>query len=68
MTSPLPFGRAKHVFQEAGLVFAFKNATTLEELGALMSKSHASYRDLYECSCPELDRLTQLCRYTFVGV
>lgn len=58
----LSFPRAQHVFKEAGLVFAFKDAKTLEELGSLMSQSHASCRDLYECSCPELDRLTQLCR------
>lgn len=53
---------AQHVFKEASLVFAFKEAKTLPELGELMNKSHASCRDLYECSCPELDTLTQLCR------
>lgn len=30
---------------------------TLGTLGALMAGSHASCRDLYDCSCPELDAL-----------
>ena len=33
----------------------------MQELGKLMSESHASCRDLYECSCPELDELAVLC-------
>ncbi|XP_065838833.1 N-acetylgalactosamine kinase-like [Oscarella lobularis] len=60
--------RAKHVFSEAARVYKFKatcdasdpNATQI--LGELMNKSHYSCRDLYECSCPELDELTEICR------
>lgn len=56
--------RATHVFSEAARVFAFQAAcagaggdTTLGALGALMDASHASCRDQYECSCPELEEL-----------
>lgn len=53
--------RAAHVFAEAGRVGAFAGAcaggAALETLGALMDASHASCRDLYECSCPELEEL-----------
>lgn len=34
----------------------------VEQLGRLMDESHASCRDLYDCSCPELDRLVGLCK------
>ena len=34
----------------------------LKELGALMNESHASCRDLYGCSCKELDELTECAR------
>ena len=34
----------------------------LKELGKLMNESHYSLRDLYECSCKELETLTNLCR------
>lgn len=54
--------RAKHVFSEAHRVLEFQKAATLEELGALMNASHASCKDLFECSCPELDQLTELCK------
>ena len=58
--------RATHVYSESLRVVQFKMATenpsvTMEELGRLMSESHASCRDLYECSCPELDELAVLC-------
>ena len=60
--------RAVHVFEEAARVERFRDACrgqaagagaapTLEELGRLMDASHASCRDLYDCSCPELDML-----------
>ena len=35
---------------------------TAAELGRLMDASHASCSQLYECSCPELDRLITLCK------
>lgn len=54
--------RAVHVYTEAGLVWDFKDATTLEACGELMNASHTSCKVGYECSCPELDELTQLCR------
>ena len=58
--------RALHVYSESLRVLQFKKATenpsvTMQELGKLMSESHASCRDLYECSCPELDELAVLC-------
>ena len=58
--------RAAHVYSESLRVIQFKKAcenpsVTMEELGKLMNESHASCRDLYECSCPELDGLAVLC-------
>ncbi|XP_072290817.1 N-acetylgalactosamine kinase [Eucyclogobius newberryi] len=59
--------RAKHVYSEASRVLQFKRvcdsepAGALTLLGDLMNQSHSSCRDLYECSCPELDQLVQLC-------
>ncbi|BDA42361.1 N-acetylgalactosamine kinase [Coccomyxa sp. Obi] len=57
--------RALHVFSEAARVPEFKAACDsnapadqkLLELARLMDLSHASCRDLYECSCEELDTL-----------
>eukprot|EP00762_Andalucia_godoyi_P000641 ANDGO_05320.mRNA.1 Galactokinase len=63
--------RAAHVYSEAARVLDFIdvcNKPTLDpvelhrELGKLMDASHASNRDLYECSCEELDLLTRICR------
>ncbi|XP_070542677.1 N-acetylgalactosamine kinase-like isoform X2 [Ptychodera flava] len=59
--------RAKHVFSEANRVLQFAEICgdnpdgAVKLLGSLMNESHASCRDLYECSCTELDELTQLC-------
>ena len=58
--------RAMHVYTESLRVIQFKMATenpsvTIQELGKMMSESHASCRDLYECSCRELDELAVLC-------
>ena len=69
--------RAQHVYEEAMRVNRFsdlcaeafgkepsrvdKNSTAVA-LGALMNESHASCRELFACSCPELDTLTQIAR------
>ena len=62
--------RALHVFNEAERVLKFKavcdrgggsdGSDSLAELGRLMYASHESCRDLYECSCRELDQLVEL--------
>lgn len=58
--------RAVHVWSEAARVPAFRDACNddmaaasvkLQRLADLMNASHASCRDLYECSCPELEKL-----------
>eukprot|EP00826_Nyctotherus_ovalis_P015448 TRINITY_DN14396_c0_g1_i2.p2 TRINITY_DN14396_c0_g1~~TRINITY_DN14396_c0_g1_i2.p2 ORF type:complete len:211 (+),score=57.36 TRINITY_DN14396_c0_g1_i2:856-1488(+) len=61
--------RACHVFAESERVYAFKDVASkaecagqLEELGRLMNESHASCRDLYDCSSDELEALTKMCR------
>ena len=65
------FQRASHVFQEAHRVVRFKEiastgssdpTATASQLGELMNQSHDSCRDLYECSCPELDELVRVCQ------
>mmetsp|Transcript_19943 Transcript_19943/g.34313 ORF Transcript_19943/g.34313 Transcript_19943/m.34313 type:complete len:287 (+) Transcript_19943:2-862(+) len=63
------YRRAKHVFTESIRVRHFEEACRkdpypdqLQDLGRLMNESHASCRDLFDCSCPELDELTAICR------
>lgn len=56
--------RALHVYSEAARVTQFKDACLkgdINKLGELMNESHASCRDLYECSCPELDQTVEKC-------
>uniref|UniRef100_A0A8C7FLB0 N-acetylgalactosamine kinase n=1 Tax=Oncorhynchus kisutch TaxID=8019 RepID=A0A8C7FLB0_ONCKI len=63
------YQRARHVYGEAARVLRFKSVCDeapsapngVQRLGDLMKQSHASCRDLYECSCPELDRLVEIC-------
>ncbi|XP_051917392.1 N-acetylgalactosamine kinase [Hippocampus zosterae] len=61
------YQRAKHVYSEAARVLHFKNVCdcapikSIQLLGDLMNQSHMSCRDLYECSCPELDQLVDIC-------
>ncbi|TFK49794.1 Galactokinase [Heliocybe sulcata] len=67
------YKRAAHVFSEALRVLQFRQACLqahehpridkiLQILGALMNESQQSCSKLFECSCPELDQLTTLCR------
>ena len=63
----LLYQRAAHVYKEANRVLQFKRiceekpSDALAQLGALMVDSHASCRDLYECSHPKLDKLVDTC-------
>ncbi|MEE2681041.1 MAG: galactokinase [Planctomycetota bacterium] len=55
--------RAKHVITENDRVRAFARAIgegELVEAGACMFESHASLRDDFEVSCPELDLIVEL--------
>ena len=63
--------RALHVFEEARRVLSFKDIlshtdkldeTTLRQLGGLMNQTQDSCRDMYECSCPELDDICAIAR------
>ncbi|XP_067665828.1 N-acetylgalactosamine kinase-like [Haliotis asinina] len=61
------YQRARHVYSEANRVWQFKAvcddkpANGMERLGELMSASHESCRDLYQCSHPDLDSLVDIC-------
>jgi N-acetylgalactosamine kinase len=58
------------VYSEANRVHLFQAATqsnqeeeeVLQRLGKLMNESHTSCSLLYECSCPELENLVDICR------
>ena len=62
--------RAQHVFTEALRVQRFKkllqspphdaNTTLLPKLGAILNESHASSRDVYVHSCPEIDQMCEI--------
>nr|WAK13570.1 GAL1 [Knufia petricola] len=65
--------RALHVVAEARRVVAFKDALStnagnklnqgqLSYLGDLMNKTQDSCRDVYECSCPEIDDICAIAR------
>ncbi|KAJ7472672.1 Galactokinase [Mycena latifolia] len=70
------YKRARHVCSEALRVLQFRklcldtaeagavdgNLAALPELGRLMNESQTSCADDFECSCEELDQLTQLAR------
>ncbi|MGQ9778312.1 MAG: galactokinase [Bacillota bacterium] len=62
---PVVARRCRHVVEENGRALAAARALAagdLEGFGRLMYESHASLRDLYEVSCPELDLLVELAR------
>jgi galactokinase len=57
--------RFRHVLREAARVESARNALLSRDaaaFGRLMSASHASLRDDYEVSCPELDDLVAIAR------
>jgi galactokinase len=56
------FRRARHVVTEIARTQAAATALThgrWDDMGALMAESHASLRDDFEVSCPELDLLVE---------
>jgi galactokinase len=60
--APVVARRARHVVSEVERTFAARHALArgeLDEFGALMSRTHASLRDDYEVSLPELDCLAE---------
>jgi galactokinase len=58
---PAPYrGRAKHVITENTRVGQALQAQSADAFGDLMNASHASLRDDYEVSIPQLDRLAGL--------
>ncbi|KYQ93073.1 galactokinase [Tieghemostelium lacteum] len=62
------YSRAKHVYSESSRVYQFAEKCkspgklSVQELGNLMNDSHQSCAQLFECSCPELDQLTSICK------
>ena len=65
--------RATHVVEEARRVISFKDTlasssdgklsqSQLQGLGDLMNQTQDSCRDVYECSCPEIDEICQITR------
>ncbi|XP_044766434.1 N-acetylgalactosamine kinase-like [Coccinella septempunctata] len=66
--------RARHVYQEVARVYKFKNCCeTLPEkdgilvLGKLLTESHESLKNLFECSDPALDELVDISRSHTLG-
>ena len=62
--------RASHVFSEASRVLDFKALLQekpalpdlLERLGDCMNKTQESCRDIYDCSCPEIEQLCDIAK------
>jgi galactokinase len=63
LLDPVTARRARHVVEENDRVLATEAALAagdLAEVGRLFAASHASLRDLYEVSSPELDALVEV--------
>jgi len=57
------FARCKHIITENGRVLEAREALLkgdLERFGVLMVEAHASMRDDFEASCPEVDTLVEI--------
>ena len=62
--------RASHVFNEASRVLKFKALLTekptpsdlLKRLGDCMNSTQESCRDVYDCSCPEIEMLCEIAK------
>ena len=60
---PIPFARAEHIVRENGRVLATVDALAANDLaavGRLFAESHASLRDLFDVSSPELDAMVDI--------
>jgi galactokinase len=61
--SPESFARCKHIITENSRVLAAREALLagdLENFGKLMIEAHASMRDDFAASCPEVDTLVEI--------
>ncbi|KAJ4483360.1 Galactokinase [Lentinula aciculospora] len=67
------YKRAKHVLSEASRVLQFRqiclaalssasSMDVLKDLGQLMNESQISCNELFQCSCPELNELTEIAK------
>ncbi|KAJ3883535.1 ribosomal protein S5 domain 2-type protein [Lentinula edodes] len=67
------YKRAKHVFSEASRVLQFRQiclaaesspspSDVIKDLGKLMNESQTSCDELFQCSCPELNELTNIAK------
>lgn len=59
--------RARHVVEEiarSNQAQALLEANDIRSFGKLMNECHASLRDLYEVSCPELDAMVRIAQAT----
>ncbi|KAJ3867930.1 galactokinase gal [Lentinula novae-zelandiae] len=67
------YKRAKHVFSEASRVLQFRRiclaaesspspSDVIKDLGKLMNESQTSCDELFQCSCPELNELTNIAK------
>lgn len=66
LMSDVAYRRARHVISEIGRCRKFSSALQaldLPEIGGLMRQSHASLRDDYEASTPELDAMADACNH-----